>query len=397
MTPPEVYLVRQPMANPFVHGAHQRHTSDSVVLSWTLGAFTGIGECAPRRYVTSEDCESVLTQLRSLDFAHLAKALASGDPVDRGRALYEHGLPFEASENLGNNTQCVVEMAVLDSLAQQAGLPLSTYLLRITEAVATARRTVPAHINITQVLDLSQPVQAFLEQRKPLRSLKLKLAGDPHANQQRLETIRALAPPLALYVDPNMSWSAEQLHGSARQFHALGVALFEEPLPPGSLEDYRQARLKHGVAIMLDESVTSASSLARAWQHQALDAVNLRIAKCGGLLASARMIEQCHAWGLPVYLGVQVAEVGPLIAAHRALLTAYEGFIGVEAGQHDRFFHTDLLEPMPAIDREHNAIHLPVPTRTGLGCRLTSHVQPYHCATGVDRHPNESLHMERAR
>ena len=46
MTPPEVYLVRQPMANPFVHGAHQRHTSDSVVLSWTLGAFTGIGECA---------------------------------------------------------------------------------------------------------------------------------------------------------------------------------------------------------------------------------------------------------------------------------------------------------------------------------------------------------------
>ena len=83
MTPPEVYLVRQPMANPFVHGAHQRHTSDSVVLSWTLGAFTGIGECAPRRYVTGEDCESVLTQLRSLDFAHLAKALASGDPVDR--------------------------------------------------------------------------------------------------------------------------------------------------------------------------------------------------------------------------------------------------------------------------------------------------------------------------
>lgn len=397
MTPPEVYLVRQPMANPFVHGAHRRLTSDSVVLSWTPGAFTGIGECAPRRYVTGEDCESVLTQLRSLDFAHLAKALASGDPVDRGRALYEHGLPGEADASLGNNTRCLVEMALLDTLAQQAGLPLSAYLLRITEAAPTARRSLPAQVNITQVLDLSQPVQAFLEQRKPLRSLKLKLAGDAQANQQRLSSIKALAPSLALYVDPNMSWSPAQLHSSARQFRELGVALFEEPLPRGSLEDYRQARLKHGVPIMLDESVTSALSLERAWQHQALDAVNLRIAKCGGLLSSAKMLEQCRRWGLPVYLGVQVAEVGPLIAAHRALLAAFDGFIGVEAGQHDRFFDDHLLDPMPAIDRQHNAIHLPAHMQPGLGGRLTAHVLPYRCALGAEQHPYLPHHMERAR
>lgn len=397
MTPPEVYLVRQPMANPFVHGAHRRLTSDSVVLSWTLGAFTGIGECAPRRYVTGEDCESVLTQLRSLDFAHLAKALASGDPVDRGRALYEHGLPGDADASLGNNTRCLVEMALLDTLAQQAGLPLSAYLLRITDTAPMARRSLPAQVNITQVLDLSQPVHAFLEQRKPLHSLKLKLAGDARANKERLDSINALAPSLALYVDPNMSWSPAQLHSSAAQFRELGVALFEEPLPRGSLEDYRQARLKHGVPIMLDESVTSPLSLERAWQHQALDAVNLRIAKCGGLLSSARMIEQCRRWGLPVYLGVQVAEVGPLIAAHRALLAAFDGFIGVEAGQHDRFFDDHLLDPMPAIDRQHNAIHLPAHMQPGLGGRLTAHVLPYRCALGTDQHTYLPHHMERAR
>ncbi|NVZ19466.1 enolase C-terminal domain-like protein [Pseudomonas costantinii] len=395
MTQPEVYLVRQPMANPFVHGAHRRQTSDSVVLSWTRDTFTGIGECAPRRYVTAEDCESVLTELRNIDFAHLAHALASGDPVDRGRALYEHGLPSLSEQDVGNNTRCLVEMAVLDTLAQQAGLPLSDYLLRITESAATASRTLPAQVNITQVLDLSQPVQAFLEQRKPLISLKLKLAGEPHANQQRLEAIRALAPNLALYVDPNMSWSPDQLHTSARKFRELDVALFEEPLPRGSLEDYRQARLEHGVAIMLDESVTSPASLEQAWQHQALDAVNLRIAKCGGLLTTTKMIEQCRRWGLPAYLGVQVAEVGPLIAAHRALLSMYDGFMGVEAGQHDHFFDSNMLEPMPAIDRLHNAIDLPVPTHPGLGCQLTSHVSTYRCAIDAGHLPNKPLHMER--
>ncbi|MFH4077519.1 enolase C-terminal domain-like protein, partial [Acinetobacter baumannii] len=68
-----------------------------------------------------------------------------------------------------------------------------------------------------------------------------------------------------------MSWSADQLHNSARQLRDLDVALFEEPLPRGSLEDYRQARRKLGIAIMLDESVISPSSLALAWKHQALD------------------------------------------------------------------------------------------------------------------------------
>jgi len=397
MTLPEVYLVRQPMANPFIHGAHRRQTSDSVVLSWTRGGFTGIGECAPRRYVTAEDCESVLAELRSINFDHLAQALASGDPVDRGRALFEEGLPSLPDQGVGNNTRCLVEMAVLDTLAQQAELPLSAYLLRITGLAPAASRTLPAQVNITQVLDLSQPVQAFLEQRKPLQSLKLKLAGEPHANRQRLETIRALAPTLALYADPNMSWSPEQLHSSARQLRDLEVALFEEPLPRGSLEEYRQARRKHGIAIMLDESVTSRSSLEQAWQYQALDAVNLRIAKCGGLLATAKMIEQCRRWGLPVYLGVQVAEVGPLIAAHRALLTVYDGFLGVEAGQHDRFFDGDMLEPMPGIDRKHNAIHLPVATRPGLGCELTPHVLPFRYVTDAAKHPKEPLHMERAR
>lgn len=396
MTQPEVYLVRQPMANPFVHGAHRRQTSDSVVLSWSRGGFTGIGECAPRRYVTAEDCESVLAELRRIDFAQLARALASGDPVDRGRDLYEQGLPSLSGQAVGNNTRCLVEMAILDTLAQQADLPLADFLLRIAAPARAARRTLPTRVNITQVLDLSQPVQAFLEQRKPRGSLKLKLAGEAQASRQRLHSIRALAPDLALYVDPNMSWSPQQLHDSARPFAELGVTLFEEPLPRGSLEDYRQARLEHGARIMLDESVNSPASLEQAWQQQALDAVNLRIAKCGGLLTTARMIEQCQQWGLPVYLGVQVAEVGPLIAAHRALLTACDGFIGVEAGQHDRFFDGHLLEPMPAIDRLHNAIELPVPTQAGLGCRLTPRVLPYRTAIDAERYPNESLHMERA-
>lgn len=397
MTRPEVFLVRQPMASPFIHGARRRQTSDSVLLRWARGPYTGIGECAPRRYVTGETCESVLGELRSIDFDTLARALASEDPVDRGRTLYEQGLSSLPEGGVGNNTRCLVEMAALDSLARQAQLPLSAYLQRVIGPDAPAHRALPAAVNITQVLDLSQPVQAFLEQRKPRHSLKLKLASDPHANRQRLEAIRTLEPTLALYVDPNMSWSPEQLHSSAAQFRELDVALFEEPLPQGSLEEYRRARLTHNVAIMLDESVTSPSTLERAWQCEALDAVNLRIAKCGGLLATAKMIEQCFRWGLPVYLGVQVAEVGPLIPAHRALLSVYDGFLGVEAGQHDRFFDVTMMEPMPVIDRQQNAIHLPVPTQLGLGCALTPHVLPFHCATDDASPLNNPLHMERAR
>ncbi|TFY86698.1 L-alanine-DL-glutamate epimerase [Pseudomonas kairouanensis] len=394
MTQPEAYLVRQPMASPFTHGAHRRQTSDSVVLRWTRGALTGIGECAPRRYVTGEDCESVLADLARIDFDRLGRTLATHDPIDRGRNLYEHGLPW-LPEDAGNNTRCLVEMVVLDALAHQAELPLATYLRQVTDVVG--RGTLPAQVNITQVLDLSQPVAAFFEQRNPVGALKVKLADDPRANLQRLASIRALGPPLSLYVDPNMSWSPEQLFTYHRQFRPVNVALFEEPLPKGSFDDYRRARLDQGIAIMLDESVTSPASLEQAFRHQALDAVNLRIAKCAGLLTTIKMIEQCRLWEMPVYLGVQVAEVGPLIAAHRALLTVYDGFIGVEAGQHDRFFTSTLIDPVPAVDRQHNAIHLSAPSRPGLGCTLTPDVAPYRYELGSAGHCQTPLRLERVR
>lgn len=393
---PEVYLVRQAMTNPFTHGAHQRRTSNSVVLSWTRGSYRGIGECAPRQYVTGEDCESVLTDLSNLDFEHLNQVLATSDPIDRGRTLYEQGLPIDSLRGIGNNTRCLVEMAVLDTLAQQANMPLSAYLLRIVKDTSNKRSTLPAQINITQVLDLSQPVETFIEERKPQRSLKIKVAADPNSSYLRLQATRAMTPQFELYVDPNMSWSADQLRFGAHDFHKMEITLFEEPLPAGSLEDYRQARLKHGLSIMLDESVTSISNLEEAWRNRALDAVNLRISKCGGLLATSKMIEQCYRWGLPVYLGVQVAEVGPLIAAHRALLTIYDNFLGVEAGQHDRFFDSNLIEPMPAIDRKHNIIHLPIPTRAGLGCELTPKINPFHISNGDCASTVATVNMEQA-
>ncbi|WP_410534781.1 mandelate racemase/muconate lactonizing enzyme family protein [Streptomyces sp. KL2] len=368
-----LYRVALPMRIAFDHPAARRRASDSLVLRLTAGDATGIGECAPRRYVTGETSDGVVEALRRYPMDALFDRLLATPPADLLAELREAGFektfggvraPGEPGAS-GNNLVCLLETAVLDLLTRRLGL-------HIGDVVSSAREQRQARIS--QVLDLSMDVTEFLDTRGPFHFVKVKASEDIERDVRTVAAIRdRLGPAVPVMVDANMSWTPGTAVPRARRLLEAGAGYVEEPLPPRSWRELRELRRATGVRVMLDESVCTLDDARQAVAFEACDALNVRVAKNGGLLASARLVAYARGAGLGFQIGVQVAETGPLINASRALALRCPDALTVEAGQSDRFFPEMIVSPPPVVDRTANTI-APVPG-PGLGLHLNERAE----------------------
>ncbi|MDX2541804.1 mandelate racemase/muconate lactonizing enzyme family protein [Streptomyces sp. WI04-05B] len=385
-----LYRVALPMRIGFDHPAARRRTSDSLVLRLSVDDASGIGECAPRPYVTGETTDSVTEALGRVPLHALFGRLRTTPPADladRLRAVgFESTFPELFAHTLGmapgTNLVCLLETAVLDLLCRQLSVSIGELLLPgVPEALS---------VPVSQVLDLSIGVEEFLDTRGPFHFVKVKASDDIERDVRTVDAIRRrLGADVPVMVDANMSWTPETAAPYARRLREAGMDLVEEPLPRRSWADLRALRRATGVRVLLDESVCTAADARQAVAAGACDAVNVRVSKNGGLFASARLVEYARAEGLGFQIGVQVAETGPLINASRALALRSPDALTVEAGQSDRFFaETDsIVTPRPLVDRRNNTV-APV-EGPGLGLVLTEQAARWTALTWTDHgwHP----------
>ncbi|MBW8800463.1 MAG: mandelate racemase, partial [Streptomyces sp.] len=301
------------MRTPFDHPAARRRTSDSLVLRLSAGGVDGIGECAPRPYVTGETTAGVRAALEEVDFAALCALLTGRDPEEVLGLLHRDGFSGTFGITGGNNLLCLLETAVLDWLGRRLGLGAGALL-------PGAQAGTPPSLPVSQVLDLSLDAEEFLATRGPFHFVKIKASDDVEHDARTVRTIRdKIGTDVPVMVDANMCWTPANAVGHARRLHEAGVDYVEEPLPKGSWDALRVLRRDGGVRIMLDESVCTARDARTAVESGACDAFNIRVSKNGGPLPAAGLVDYARENGVGFQFGVQVAEVGPLINAGRAL------------------------------------------------------------------------------
>lgn len=135
------------------------------------------------------------------------------------------------------------------------------------------------------------------EQRAAYPLLKVKVNAE--APLAAIRAVRRGAPGARLIVDPNQSWTVDQLRALAPSLADLGVVLLEQPIPVGAevgLDGYRCP-----VPLCADELVGTADQIGRAvgW----FDAVNIKLDKTGGLTGALRLAEAADAAGLGIMVG----------------------------------------------------------------------------------------------
>jgi L-Ala-D/L-Glu epimerase / N-acetyl-D-glutamate racemase len=307
------------------HAAAARTTSESLFLRARLDDGTqGWGECLPRAYVSGEDRDNAFVLLRDTvlpglvgrSFPSLREVLAFLEKCD-GKAPPEWVRP----ETPQTSAWCSVDLALLDAFGRAAGEPARPGAAADPAPDEEALRryrysgVVSADHGWRYAVSLLK-MRAF---RFPHVKLKVEHDGSlPAARTAR----RLLGRRVDLRVDANMAWDAEQALAVIGQLRAVGIRSFEQPVASGDLDGLARLVAESSAGIVVDEGLTDRDSLQRFIAHRACTGANVRISKCGGLVAAYARCREALDAGLMLQVGCQVGESSLLSAAHLTLLQA---------------------------------------------------------------------------
>ncbi|WP_417613435.1 N-acetyl-D-Glu racemase DgcA [Parasphingorhabdus sp.] len=181
----------------------------------------------------------------------------------------------------------------------------------------------PVDTAITIGLDTPENMAAAAHQLQNAPLLKVKVdASDPVA---AVRAVRETAPRPRMIVDPNESWSIEQLASWQQQLVELRVDLLEQPLPAdrdGDLEGFEAL-----IPLAADESGHVTDDLAQLARRY--DYVNIKLDKTGGLTTALAMVEAAEREGLGLMIGCMVSSslsIAPaMIIAQRCAFVDLDG------------------------------------------------------------------------
>ncbi len=125
---------------------------------------------------------------------------------------------------------------------------------------------------------------------------QLKVGGDPDTDIARIKAVaRVLQPGDKLIADANTGWL---MHEAARVVRGVrDVDVYIEQ-PCASYEECLTIRRRTDHPFVLDESIDGLGALLRGYADGALDVVNLKISKLGGLTRTVQARDLCVSLGV---------------------------------------------------------------------------------------------------
>ena len=129
---------------------------------------------------------------------------------------------------------------------------------------------------------------------------QLKVGGDPDLDIERIRAVRAmLLTTDRLVADANTGWTQHEAMRVVRAVHDVDVYI-EQPCL--SYEECLAVRRHCNHPFVLDENVDSLDMLLRAKADLAMDVVNLKISKLGGLTKTKQARDLCVSMGIAMTL-----------------------------------------------------------------------------------------------
>jgi L-alanine-DL-glutamate epimerase-like enolase superfamily enzyme len=321
----QLFAVDLPFKAAFRHAAAARRTSESVFLRVALDSGEeGWGECLPRPYVSGETREQTFALLRDeilpallgLEFRSLKDAISFLEKCD-GKAPPEWVDPDLPQ----SSAWCSVDLALIDAIGRAFGQ--AAWAGWAGSSASTAKALEQCRYSGVVSADRGWRYAVSLLKIRAFRfpHVKLKLEGDGAARAARTARL-LLGPRVELRVDANMAWDVDRALGVISELRTMGIESFEQPIAANDLPGLARLVRESSSGIMVDEGFTDRDSLQTFISHKACTGVNVRISKCGGLIAAYARSKEALDAGLVLQIGCQVGESSLLSAAHVTLLSA---------------------------------------------------------------------------
>jgi L-alanine-DL-glutamate epimerase-like enolase superfamily enzyme len=256
----------------------------TVVRVDTDAGITGWGECCP---LGSAYLPAYATGVRS-GLAEIAPKVIGHDPRDLA-TLNRH---MDAVLRGHPYVKAAIDVACWDILGKACGLPVYTLL------GGKAQDDIKLYRAISQIEPTAMAANLAAYRAEGYTKFQLKVGADADSDIARIRLCAAaLQPGDVLVADANTGWT---MHEAARVVNAVrDVDVYiEQPCP--TYEECLVTRRRTSLPFVLDENIGNTHDLTRGIADGAMDVINLKISKVGGLTKARLMRDLCIEAGIPM-------------------------------------------------------------------------------------------------
>ncbi len=299
--------LKAPLKSPFVTALrHVDMLEDIVVVIECNNGRCGYGEAAPTPQITGETLGSIIATIEYIKPHILDKDLEDFDNILNNI----HNLIL-------NNTtaKSALEIALYDLKSKVLNLPLYR-MLGGKSTLFTTDITISLGEIDRMIEDAHNAVALGYD------TLKIKIGDSPQKDIIRIKAIHdALDSHIKLRLDANQSWTAKE---SVTLLHALErediIAEFiEQPVAADDFTGLKYIKERVQTPILADESIFSLDDARKLLEMQAIDYINIKLAKTAGITQALKLADLAKAYHSKCMIGCMLeGPIGIAAAVHVA-------------------------------------------------------------------------------
>jgi len=284
----EIFQLALPM-EPFVIATEVSTVAQNTFIRiHTDVGLVGMGECSAFPMLVGETQATCYAVAR--EFAAWIKGK---DPLD----IHARMRDLHARLAFNTTIKSAFDMALHDLAAKAQGLPLYRFL-------GGTKKDIETDLTLGIGAPEAMADKARAAVAKGARTLKIKLGKHGPEDVERVRGIRAaVGPEIALRVDANQGWDFDTAAATLRDLAPFSIQFCEQPIHHDYDYLLPDLRKLSPVPIMADESVFNHHDAIRLMRAQAVDYINVKLAKSGGILEALRIADAAERHGIPCMLG----------------------------------------------------------------------------------------------
>jgi len=291
-----------PLKRPFITALRTVEVVEDLVLVLCVDGVYGYGSASPTPQITGDSSERILHSLEHDAIPFLRKGFDPTNPL--GTITFNS---FTA-----NSASYMLETALFDIAARNKSVSLADFL------GGRKKNELITDITISRGSPEMMATDAMAAVEAGFSILKLKVGGDVKLDRLRLQAIVDVIPSnVSLRIDANQAWDSKSAVSIIRGYETAGfpIDLIEQPVPANDIEGLKYVTEHIGFPVMADESMYDSTDALHLLKSGAVDIINIKLAKCGGLSEALRICDIVARYGSQCMLGCMMEGVFGLLAA----------------------------------------------------------------------------------
>ena len=256
----------------------------------TNDGITGFGEATTTPFITGDTMGSIESELSYFSKKLVGEEESPEIVNSRMKSLMRSS---KASRN-------AIDCALWDIIGKRANMNLAKLLGNHKKSILTS-------YTVDLVDEASARAQAKELLNQGLKVFKIKVGSGIEEDLRRVRAVReVVGDGKMIYIDFNQAYSVKNTVRISRLLEPYNIEFIEQPIASTDIAGLRFIRDHSEIPVYADETIFTPQDVSEVLRREAVDGINIKLMKSGGISDAMQMANTAKSFGVPVMIGCMV-------------------------------------------------------------------------------------------